>query len=74
MLVLLINNLREIEEICYSLTQIIRLLNDKVCFKIISVQRVNFTAGKKEFCWLLTFFSEGFYLESSFLKQFEIYN
>lgn len=33
----------------------IRLLKDKVCFEIISVQQVNSTVGK-EFCWLLTLF------------------
>lgn len=45
----------------------IRLLNDKVCCEIISVQRVNSKVGKKEFCWLLTLF--GGLLFREFISQ-----
>jgi hypothetical protein len=44
-------------EICYLLIQInISGFSRTMCFEIISVQRVNSTVGKKEFCWLLTLF------------------
>jgi len=49
-----------------------RLLKDKVCFEIILVKQVNSMVGKNDSAGCLPCL-EGFYLESSFLKRFEIY-